>query len=99
MGLGTHVEYPSRTNKLKNNEKEESMRVIIEGSHRHLKTIKVNQISTSSFNKRIEPELTIDRGGNRDGTRGFGINMAKHEHRFLNPEIKNHLSNAGKRNH
>ena len=41
MGFGTHVEYPSRTNKLKNNKKEKSMRLIIEGLHRHLKTIKV----------------------------------------------------------
>jgi len=41
MGFGTHVEYPSRTNKLKNNKKEKLMRLIIEGLHRHLKTIKV----------------------------------------------------------
>ena len=41
MGFGTHVEYPSRTNKLKNNKKEKLMRLIIEGLHWHLKTIKV----------------------------------------------------------
>ena len=45
------------------------------------------------------PELTIDRSGNRDGTSGFHINMAKCEHEFLNSEIENMSTIAGKRRH
>ena len=56
-------------------------------SHRHLKTTKINQIELVG----IEPELTIDRGGNRDGTCSFRIHMAECEGQLLDSasEIEN----------
>ena len=89
------MEYSSRTNKLKDDEKEESMRL----DNRGLTSASKNNQSRSDCNKRIEHELTIDRGGNRYGTRGFGIDMTERKRKFLNPEIESHQSNAGKRKH
>jgi hypothetical protein len=42
-------------------------------------------------------ELTIDRSRNRDRTSGFHINVAEHEHEFLNSEMENTLTNCRKK--
>ena len=59
----------------------------------HLETTKIKQIevqyTTTRLVVRIEPELTIDRGGNRDGTCSFRIHMAECEGLLLDSEIEN----------
>ena len=79
MGLGTHVVYTTRTNKLKNDEKEYiyTKRGLTSASRN-------NQNIRFKFDIRIEIELTIDRSRYRDGTCSFRINVAQREHEFLN---------------